>query len=223
MHDMHVLRMGFRPADFARDVVERESSRNQHIRLAYAGRLNPEHRNASRFLELYTALQTTCPVRLFVAGTELQSLEAAVKSSGVTGVEIVGSLLHADFIEFLKKADVLVLFGNRSRLQVPGKLYQYLGALKPILYVKNMGNHEYDETEHVLGASKVPHVVVPLEGDLQIERVGKFLTDASKQKVSLQQVVEEHHSWDQRGREMMAIVDKLSGRDIPASALRLRD
>jgi hypothetical protein len=37
----------------------------------------------------------------------------------------------------LVNADYLILFGNNNRIQVPGKLYNYMGSGIPILYVSN--------------------------------------------------------------------------------------
>jgi len=39
-------------------------------------------------------------------------------------------------LQYMKSAHVLILFGNVGRLQIPAKLYQYIGAQRPILMIK---------------------------------------------------------------------------------------
>jgi len=42
---------------------------------------------------------------------------------------------HAEALRALAESDVLVLWGNRGGLQVPAKVFEYIGARRPILAV----------------------------------------------------------------------------------------
>lgn len=50
-------------------------------------------------------------------------------------VLLLGKLPHAVCLAWQRRADVLVNLGNRQDDQVPGKIYEYLGACRPILHI----------------------------------------------------------------------------------------
>lgn len=50
-------------------------------------------------------------------------------------VLLLGKLPHAICLAWQRRADVLVNLGNRQDDQVPGKIYEYLGACRPILHI----------------------------------------------------------------------------------------
>ncbi len=198
---MHVLPMAFRQGDFAL-AVERRRIPGMAIRLTYAGRVNAEHRDGYKFLEIFAQLKRFGPFRLSVAGTEQETLIDAAAKLGVTDLEVLGDLRHADFIRLLNASDVLVLLGNSSPYQVPGKLFQYLGAAKPILYVKNMSETEEDEVGAILDAAQARHVVVRM-GGFDPEQLAHQLVAAINAESSAEHV--QCNSWHHRATELMAI------------------
>ncbi len=198
---MHVVPMGFRQGDFAL-ASERRWIPGTAIRLTYAGRVTPEHRDGYKFLEIFAELRRCGRFRLSVAGTEQATLLDAAAKLGVTDLEVLGDLRHADFIRLLNASDVLVVLGNRSPFQVPGKLFQYLGAAKPILYVKNMPETEDDEVEAILSAARVPHVVVRL-GGFDREQLARQLVAALNAELSTEPI--RRNSWHRRATELMDI------------------
>lgn len=50
-------------------------------------------------------------------------------------IRLLGFVPHLDVLGLQRDADVLVNIGNELPDQVPGKLYEYLGACKPILHI----------------------------------------------------------------------------------------
>lgn len=48
---------------------------------------------------------------------------------------VLGKLSHLESLAWQRQADVLINLGNRHDEQVPGKIYEYLGAGRPILHV----------------------------------------------------------------------------------------
>ena len=50
-------------------------------------------------------------------------------------VLLLGKLPHAVCLAWQRRVDVLVNLGNRQDDQVPGKIYEYLGACRPILHI----------------------------------------------------------------------------------------
>jgi glycosyltransferase involved in cell wall biosynthesis len=62
------------------------------------------------------------------------SLEEFAKSEGIEDVlRLVDAVPHAEIAKILAAADLLVLLAQQQPVQVPNKLYEYLGQRKPIL------------------------------------------------------------------------------------------
>ena len=57
----------------------------------------------------------------------------------------------------LRNSQVLILFGNQSELQVPGKLYEYLSYRIPVIYV-----HHNLKNDPVLQITKKYNFVYPI-------------------------------------------------------------
>lgn len=56
-------------------------------------------------------------------------------------IRVIGFIRHSEVLVRQRAADVLVNISNADAVQVPGKLYEYLGAARPILH---LGNDEKD-------------------------------------------------------------------------------
>ena len=105
------------------------------LRLVYTGTFYRHERDP---LELFKALVDLkdMDVEFIVAGRNDEVVSDA-KKFGLLGdrVNYLGYLKYADSIRVQHEGDVLVHFGNRCSNQVPGKIYEYLGARKPILAI----------------------------------------------------------------------------------------
>jgi len=105
---------------------------SDRLELLYAGRLYG-FRDPSRLLEALSV----------VDGVRLTMVLGDPPAAGIIGnidlgerLRIVGSLPHAEVLAMQRQADVLVSLGNRGLpVQVPGKLFEYLGTPKPILHI----------------------------------------------------------------------------------------
>ena len=215
---MHVVRMGFRVKDFSVGGPANRKSPSP-ITLAYTGRITPEHRDGSRFLDLYASLHNFGEYRLVLAGTELEQLTSMIKERELPNVRVVGTLKHSDFIELLTQSDVLVLLGNASDLQIPGKLFQYIGARKPILYIKNSPTNKYDEVQTILSGSGISHLTVETTGPLNAKAVGDYLVEAAGRRPP-SRIAIASHSWDQRADRILELALACKS---PSSAVALDD
>jgi hypothetical protein len=105
------------------------------LRLVYTGTFYRDERDP---LELFKALADLkdMDVEFLIAGRNDEVVGDA-KKFGLLGdkVNYLGYLKYADSIRVQHEGDVLVHIGNRSSNQVPGKIYEYLGARKPILAI----------------------------------------------------------------------------------------
>lgn len=87
------------------------------------------------------------PERLALALRALAAREAALTIAGdnasfralfdqISNVRFTGRIDHFQCLELQRQADLLLNIGNVQAYQLPGKLYEYFGAGKPILHIQ---------------------------------------------------------------------------------------
>ncbi len=103
------------------------------LELLYTGSLY-RFRRVDALLE---ALRANPAVRLNLAAVTVPEriLQAAAALPGQ--LRLLGFLPHAAILAMQRRADVLVNIANDDHTQVPGKIYEYLGAGRPILHLGN--------------------------------------------------------------------------------------
>lgn len=74
-------------------------------------------------------------VRLSVASVTIPAVLQAAAARHPDRIRLLGFLPHATTLALQRRADVLVSIANADSSQVPGKLYEYAGALRPILHL----------------------------------------------------------------------------------------
>lgn len=84
---------------------------------------------------LLEALRGLAGVRLNIAAITLPPSVLAFAREFPGKVKLLGFLPHRHAIELQRGADLLVNIGNADPSQVPGKIYEYLGACRPILHL----------------------------------------------------------------------------------------
>jgi glycosyltransferase involved in cell wall biosynthesis len=86
---------------------------------------------------LLDAIREIPEVRLNIASVSLPAsiVERAREMPGQ--VRILGFLPHVQALGLQRQADILVNIGNADASQVPGKIYEYLGACRPILHLRD--------------------------------------------------------------------------------------
>jgi hypothetical protein len=101
-------------------------------------------RKADLILQAVKALADTKKIdpswfRLFFIGLNDDLLEDEIKKNGLAPYIVVKRMLpHREGLEIMSKSHLLLLvkeFSEKSENQIPGKLFEYLGARKKILYV----------------------------------------------------------------------------------------
>ena len=101
-----------------------------HLVLLFTGTLYPGFRDPAPLVEALAGLKGV--FTLFVGDTG-PFTEDLIRLGG--RVLLLGKLPHAVCLAWQRQADVLVNIGNRQDDQVPGKIYEYLGACRPILHI----------------------------------------------------------------------------------------
>jgi glycosyltransferase involved in cell wall biosynthesis len=111
------------------------------VRLVYTGRLGvgTARRHAEGFFSALEQLSEREPalaarLELVIAGPESsRDAELLAGLSGATLVRHLGHLPRAESLRLQRSADVLVLLGSDGS-EAPAKLFEYLGARRPVLY-----------------------------------------------------------------------------------------
>ncbi len=134
-HDIDIITQGFDPEDFPEGRVP--SPANSKMRITYAG-IFWEDRVPDYFLRaLHDLLQEHPDLRtrieaLFVGNFRDENLKLVEQLGLQDVVNIVSYVPHAECIRYLLSSDVLWMVAGDD-LGSPGKVYEYIGAGKPIL------------------------------------------------------------------------------------------
>lgn len=120
---------------------------HSRIALLYGGSLDPVHRNPEPMFEAISSLDN---VTVDIYNEDYPNLYEMVSNYGVSDVVTIHKLVPSNqFAELMKQYDYLVLFGNKTPFQVPGKVFSYIASGKHILYIKNNDDPD-DGTEEIL-------------------------------------------------------------------------
>jgi len=115
------------------------------------------------------------PVDVDLLGRKTETLcdfPAEIRQRGLDGrVRLLGQVPYADALDRMKRADILLLVHTPGyRVGVPAKLYEYLGAGRPILALADPDS----DIAWVLRESKVLHRIAPLR---DVARIGSALSE----------------------------------------------
>jgi glycosyltransferase involved in cell wall biosynthesis len=95
----------------------------------------------------------------FLGSSPTFDLAEEIRRRGLDSVvEVSGQVPYRQALERMKRADVLLLLDSAGRrVGVPAKVYEYLGAARPILALADPDS----DTAWVLRTSGVPHRIAP--------------------------------------------------------------
>jgi glycosyltransferase involved in cell wall biosynthesis len=86
---------------------------------------------------ILSALQAFPMARLNIAAVTVPASVLAAAARMPDQVRLLGFMPHLDAVQLQRRAHVLVNIANEDPSQVPGKLYEYLGAGRPVLHLYN--------------------------------------------------------------------------------------
>jgi glycosyltransferase involved in cell wall biosynthesis len=134
-NDVTILPQGYDPEDFTNNEIS--SLKTDKMRITHAGVFYAD-RTPKYFLQALKKIFTDRPelkgkIEACFIGNFLAEHKKLIKSMGLeSDVVTTGYLDHKRCVNYLQASDVLFLMVNNDR-QSPGKLYEYIGARKPIL------------------------------------------------------------------------------------------
>lgn len=129
--------------------TDRRNFNNDIVTLSYFGTLQSVHRDPFCFFKTLDNEKYVgkLKVRLFLLPhiSHTPIIEYISESQNLKNiVEINNALPYKDMTEEVKNSDYNIIFGNSSKLQIPGKLFDYIGLKSRIFYLKNLPNEEIE-------------------------------------------------------------------------------
>jgi glycosyltransferase involved in cell wall biosynthesis len=133
-----VIRNGFDPADFANDErPDCEPWTVTHVGNFYGDKQDPTPIFAALARLMEQGKIPRAEVRIKLVGPRDDYVERQLERSGIADlVEATGFVSHEESVRHQMRSHLLLLVmraGDRSRGHLPGKLFEYLGARRPIL------------------------------------------------------------------------------------------
>ncbi len=130
----HVLTNGYDPEDLDQ---KGHSSNDDHFWITYTGTIS-EHYSPEIFFRAISCKENR-DVHIRFVGTVSNDILGKARSLGIAErIEVVPTVPHKESIRFLLGSDALLLVipeVDHDESIVPGKLFEYLGAAKPIICI----------------------------------------------------------------------------------------
>lgn len=131
-NDLHVIPQACEP----NDLNHFQENTSDIFRIVYCGTFYKAIRDPSLFLEALAEIDNK-DIELVIAG---RNNEFAHVLRSKNNIRYLGFMPHHEVLAIEKGASVLLHLGNTIDIQVPGKFYEYIGANRPILAIRNTQN-----------------------------------------------------------------------------------
>lgn len=144
---------GYEPSDFS--ISTRPMSVfDERIVISHIGTAHQGNRNLIPTIQALGTLEHTNVLRhsytLNVIGPHSVSFETEAKRMNLQSASFSGRVSYQESVDWINQSNILLIVGNMGTLQIPGKVYPYLGSGRPILYIGQLPR-EQDPTARVLG------------------------------------------------------------------------
>lgn len=117
------------------------------LKIIYGGSLDKVHRNPQPFIEAMASVEG---VKAYIYNSDNEDVPKLIDKYHVENKVVLLPIVGAgEFYRKLYEMDALLLFGNKTPFQVPGKVFTYVSTKKGILYIKNNDSVD-DGTQMVL-------------------------------------------------------------------------
>ncbi|MFZ7096839.1 glycosyltransferase [Luteimonas dalianensis] len=159
---------------------------------------------------LVDAVLATPGARLSIATSRAPDWLPPLLEAHPDQLRLLGFMPHAQAVALQRSADVLVNIANDDPVHVPGKVYEYLGAGRPILH---LGDHEEDVAarlvrDHrrgVVAGNDAASIGAALAELAAIKREGGW-----EERFSLGQADVEQYQWRSIARRLHAILQEVA-------------
>ena len=163
--------------------------KSDKYRILYGGSLDPVHRDPQPFLE---AMQKIDNVESYIYCNDNPSIDSLINKYNIDDRVFHQPLIKSsEFNRLMYDFDALLLFGNKTPFQVPGKVFTYIAAKKMIIYIKN-NDFPDDGTEEVL--KKYGNMIIVHNNSDDIVNCLTAITKEGKSIESKPEVFEYHNT-----------------------------
>lgn len=136
-----VIPMGYDEDDFSKKIIQRFDK----FTLLHAGSIYKPHRNPIPLFEAFSILKKNYPyiyknIQLIHLGYIEEDFVRILKKMDIIEetVFLYNWVPFEESLNWMLRCDILLLFGNIGGIQIPGKIYSYFRACKPILMLKEI-------------------------------------------------------------------------------------
>ena len=141
----------------------------------------------------------------------LTAVGSASAPAVIQRLRLLGFVPHAQAVTLQRSADVLVNIANDDPVHVPGKVYEYLGAGRPILH---LGDNEEDVAARLVQTHRrglvsgngTPAIAESLERLVEIKRAGDWSAH-----FNLDQSGVEQYQWQSIARRLHGLLLEIVG------------
>lgn len=102
------------------------------LNLVFTGTFYRDFRSPTNFASALRSLHTAA-IRTTIIGDNFEFLPMF---QGIHNIKFIRKINHFECLAIQQQADLLLNIGNVQNYQLPGKIYEYLGASKPILHIR---------------------------------------------------------------------------------------
>lgn len=130
------------------DILDiKKTSKNGIYKIIYGGSLDPVHRDPE---PLISSMPQINGIIVDIYCSDNPRVAQLIEKYGCESKVSINNIISSTkFNELLYQYDALLLFGNKTPFQVPGKVFNYISTGKTIIYLKNNDSQD-DGTQEVL-------------------------------------------------------------------------
>lgn len=129
---------GYEPTDFLASDLKEQPLDNR-ITMSHIGAAHQNDRNLIPTIRALGSLEHERALRhdfsLKIIGPHSRSFETEAQRAKLRSAFFSGRVSYRESVDWIKRSSVLLIVGNKSPLQIPGKVYPCLGSGRPILYL----------------------------------------------------------------------------------------
>lgn len=130
--NINVIPMGYSPDEF--DLSEGHCPNKESFDFTYVGVAYKGGRNILPFLEGVADLSSSS-IGVRIVGPHSTGFVKHANRNDWSFVSFSDPVTYKESVRILQASNVLVIVGNSGYMQIPGKVYMYLAAQKPILFI----------------------------------------------------------------------------------------
>lgn len=194
--------------------IQPSTSIKKNIKIAYIGTASAGSRDLRIFINIFLKLSSfkffEKTLVMQIIGAHSRVFQKMIQDNDVQNIEITGWVSYFQSLEYMKSADILLLYGNVSKLQIPGKAYNYLYSGKPIIYLSQLPFDEDPTYQMLLGFPGI--VSIQLADTKLLDKVQHLLetlpeiTEDARKRIDMPSI--QQFNWNNIGYDFSTVVNQ---------------